>query len=760
MHRLARPKRPTVRLSARVAALTVACAVVVTGCAAPGADSGTEGPAESSPSLAATDVAVAATVVNVSTAPQLEQAVADANSAGGDRTIVLADGTYTVSDTLYVNAPGVTLRSQSGNRSAVIVQGDAMSYSADVGNLIRVSDDDFRVQDLTLQRCGNHLVQVAGEEGADGAVMSNVIFRDANEQMVKGSAVIGGPVEGSDDGLVENCLFEYTAGIGPQYYIGGIDVHEGSGWVVRGNTFRDIASPSSEVAEHAVHFWTLSADTIVEDNVIVDCDRGVGFGLMEGRGHTGGIIRNNMIYHSDNGDPFADVGIALAESPGTLVYNNTVIQEHDFPWTIEHRWSNTGASIRNNLTNGESRSRDGGDAAVSDNVTTAQTSWFVDAAAGDLHVIENASTLASVIDQGAALAEVTDDIDGHARPQGSAYDVGADETGLPIPFGHIERLWGADRFATAVAIAREGWGGGSGADWGGVTDVVLACGDDRAASDPLAGAGLTWAYDAPMLLVSERYVPSGVLRLFDEMADDNAGTPIEVHVVGGPAALPDARLDEIQAHVGASRVTMDRLRRTGDRYDMARAIAQRVREANGDAAPVVTFVANGTNPTNFVDALALSAVTAANGYPIVLVAKDGVPSASQSAIDEIGSPRLIVGGGPAAVSNSVQLSLGAERWYGSDRYETASRIARNALDEDMLEPVYIGVAAALPDALSGGAMVGSMDGPLLLTGSTTLSDVTAASIEAERGTIDTAYVFGGVAVVEPVVVGQLASRLR
>ena len=44
----------------------------------------------------------AATMYNVSTAAQLEGALASANRAGGDATIILADGTYTLSDTLQV----------------------------------------------------------------------------------------------------------------------------------------------------------------------------------------------------------------------------------------------------------------------------------------------------------------------------------------------------------------------------------------------------------------------------------------------------------------------------------------------------------------------------------------------------------------------------------------------------------------------------------------------------------------------------------
>lgn len=368
----------------------------------------------------------AAQVVDVTDVAGLHAAVDAANRGGGHVTIRLANGTYTLRDTLYVNVPDVALVGLSRDARAVVVQGDAMSGNAKVGSLVRVAAPRFELSDITLQRSRNHLIQVAGESDADEVRIRNCILRDSFEQMIKVSMDFDAPATTGDRGVVENCVFEYTAGIAPQFYVGGIDAHGAKDWVVRGNSFKGIASPSASVAEFAVHFWNGSARNVVERNLIVDCDRGIGFGL-DGRPNDGGIVRNNMIYHSRNAHRFADTGIALIESPNTEVYNNTVFLEHAASSAIEYRFPATkNVVIVNNVTNKPIRARDDATGQVASNRTNASRTWFVAAASGDLHLVETATT---AIDAGQTQDGLSEDFDGELRPAGRGIDIGADERG-------------------------------------------------------------------------------------------------------------------------------------------------------------------------------------------------------------------------------------------------------------------------------------------------------------------------------------------
>jgi hypothetical protein len=306
--------------------------------------------------------------VIISSVATLHAALDEANRSGGHVDLLLEDGHYAIRRTLNVLASGISLASVSGQRDRVVLKGDAMSASAAIGNVIRVAGSDFHLKGVTVELCRNHAVQIAGEAGAHRPNLTNCVFRDCFEQLVKISGSTAGSLAPCLDGLVQDCLFEYTAGIGPQYYIGGVDGHGCRNWIVRRNVFRAIASPSHHVAEQAVHFWGVE-NILVEDNYIVNCDRGIQFGLGRDRSVRGGVIRNNVVFHEDNGHPFADVGISLESSPDVEISGNTVVQRHPYPNAIEIRFPGTqGGVVTGNIVNKAIRMRDGGTARIDRNI--------------------------------------------------------------------------------------------------------------------------------------------------------------------------------------------------------------------------------------------------------------------------------------------------------------------------------------------------------------------------------------------------------
>jgi hypothetical protein len=315
--------------------------------------------------------------VRVSTVEQLYAAVEEAHQNNGQTAVYLADGEYKVGRTIQISASNVMFLSESNNPYNVTIRGAGMRATPKVQNIFSVRSSGFVLDGIRLSDAPNHLIQIAAENNASFPIIRNCILQDSYEQLLKVSYDQFNRAENiSYSGVVEHCIFQYTDGIAPYYYTGGIDALGAKNWRVEDNIFKDIASPGKRIAQHAVHFWVNSSNNLVRNNIFIDNDRAIGFGMKQKRreGRTldysskGGEISANVIYHSGSGDPFADTGIVLEASPETNIQNNYIFMEHGYPRAIEYRFKETvNVRIENNFTNKAIRSRDNGQAMLKGN---------------------------------------------------------------------------------------------------------------------------------------------------------------------------------------------------------------------------------------------------------------------------------------------------------------------------------------------------------------------------------------------------------
>lgn len=334
-------------------------------------------------------------VINVSTSAELLRQVR--NAAAGT-TLLINPGVYKLSSTLYVRQNNITLRGNSSTCDAVRLVGQGMENKdyGEVPHGIWTDASGLVVQNLSISDVYYH--GIIYNPGAESPVIYNVRLENTGQQFVKANPTSFS--NGVDKGVVEYSIFEYTEGPpetdhgGGTGYTNGVDIHAGVDWSIRNNVFIGFHTPdtSTNLWNPAILMWNGASNTIVENNIFVDVDRAVAFGLVDrANDHSGGIIRNNMIFYSPNLYSAArrtesDGAIIVWDSPGTQVYHNTILTNGNLNKSIEFRFNTTGAEAVNNLLDAMIGQRDGGTYFSSGNAFNSKIDWFTDPSVGDMHL--------------------------------------------------------------------------------------------------------------------------------------------------------------------------------------------------------------------------------------------------------------------------------------------------------------------------------------------------------------------------------------
>jgi putative cell wall-binding protein len=194
----------------------------------------------------------------------------------------------------------------------------------------------------------------------------------------------------------------------------------------------------------------------------------------------------------------------------------------------------------------------------------------------------------------------------------------------------IQRLSGADRYATAAAIAER---------YPSAARAYLATGENF--PDALTGGALAAARDdGPIVLTRRADLPDATAAQLDRLE------PGELVVLGGTAAVPAATADAAATAAGGATVT-----RLGgaDRFVTAALIG-----AQFPAPTQAAYIATGLN---FPDALAGTPAAAQTDSPILLTTRDELPPDTIAQLERLQPVGILILGGTAVVSDAVATQL-------------------------------------------------------------------------------------------------------
>lgn len=305
----------------------------------------------------------------------------------------------------------------------------------------------------------------------------------------------------------------------------------------------------------------------------------------------------------------------------------------------------------------------------------------------------------------------------------------------PDTQGHLVRLWGSNAIGTAIAASQYNWAAAGTADptRGQAGAVVLSRSDQF--YDALTGSALAAVKGGPLLTTPPTQLEPQVLAEIERVLAPG-GT---VYLLGGTSALSPA----VAGAVTAAGFTVDRLAGSNE-YGTAVAVDEAM-----TSHPTQVMVATGVS---YYDALSAGAAAAREGAVLVLTDNGEIPPASAAYLDTL-DPKSVpyyAIGGPGAEAleydSSTTLTWGQFSFHelvGANAKDTAYKVAVAYFPE--ITDVAVATDTGWYDALSGGAMIGTRGGPLLLTDPGSLYSEDVAYLESKQSTLTGIEMMGGTA---------------
>ena len=293
-------------------------------------------------------------VIEVTNVAELFQAAKNIEPNG---TILLADGHYMMPRYFEIATDIVSMRSKSGNRHKVILDGAASQH----GELVAVSNcTGVIIADLTIQNVKWNGFKINSDRGAQRVTIYNCVIHNIWQRGVKAPGLRKNVEQFSPrDCRVQYCLFYNdrtkqfsddetdTPDTFNGNYIGGIDVKNTIDWKINDNVFIGIQGRTRE-GRGCIYISENGQGCVIERNIFLDCDIAIALGnpsLEYSKHHAVKCIaRNNLVSECP------ETGILACYTSDCQISNNTV---HE-PKTNRQRliWvqnANDGLQLTNNL---------------------------------------------------------------------------------------------------------------------------------------------------------------------------------------------------------------------------------------------------------------------------------------------------------------------------------------------------------------------------------------------------------------------------
>ncbi len=257
----------------------------------------------------------------------------------------------------------------------------------------------------------------------------------------------------------------------------------------------------------------------------------------------------------------------------------------------------------------------------------------------------------------------------------------------------INRLSGANRYATSQAVALDGW---QQSDY-----AILTSGANF--PDALSAAPLAKKFNAPIMLTEKDLIPTETINALQALKVKS------IFIIGGTGVISTTVENKIKS------MGINTTRFSGaDRYGTAIKVAEQLDNINE------IFIVTGED---FADALSVSPIAVKRSIPIILVGHNAIPEVVKNYISSHNITKTYVVGAGSSLDESILSTLtNVEKINGVDKYERNLAIVDRFKSDLDFDTIYMTSGENFPDGLTGSILAGKNSNAMILVGSDSSSE--------------------------------------